>query len=97
MLVGAFACAHTPQLLIRPETEDRDLGWLDAQATLSMSADGRHALIAPIGEWSRVDGTLQEVEKNRVGTPRAPNGAKSPRSFTARSMSSRIAGKSSGA
>ena len=25
MLVGAFACAHTPQLLIRPETEDRDL------------------------------------------------------------------------
>jgi len=25
MLVGAFACAHSPQLLIRPETEDRDL------------------------------------------------------------------------
>jgi 2,3-dihydroxyphenylpropionate 1,2-dioxygenase len=25
MLVGAFACAHTPQLLARPETEDRDL------------------------------------------------------------------------
>ena len=25
MLVGAFACAHTPQLLSRPETEDRDL------------------------------------------------------------------------
>jgi protocatechuate 4,5-dioxygenase beta chain/2,3-dihydroxyphenylpropionate 1,2-dioxygenase len=25
MLVGAFACAHTPQLLIRPETEDRAL------------------------------------------------------------------------
>ena len=25
MLVGAFACAHTPQLLIRPSTEDRDL------------------------------------------------------------------------
>jgi 2,3-dihydroxyphenylpropionate 1,2-dioxygenase len=25
MLVGAFACAHTPQLLIRPETEDREL------------------------------------------------------------------------
>ena len=24
MLVGAFACAHTPQLLIRPDTEDRD-------------------------------------------------------------------------
>src|SRR4029450_7826280 len=26
MLVGAFAVAHTPQLLIRPETEDRELG-----------------------------------------------------------------------
>jgi aromatic ring-opening dioxygenase LigB subunit len=25
MLVGAFACAHTPQLIARPETEDRDL------------------------------------------------------------------------
>ncbi|MBI4629305.1 MAG: hypothetical protein HY729_11375 [Candidatus Rokubacteria bacterium] len=25
MLAGAFACAHTPQLLARPETEDRDL------------------------------------------------------------------------
>jgi aromatic ring-opening dioxygenase catalytic subunit (LigB family) len=25
MIVGAFAVAHTPQLLIRPETEDRDL------------------------------------------------------------------------
>jgi 2,3-dihydroxyphenylpropionate 1,2-dioxygenase len=25
MLVGAFACAHTPQLLIRPATEDRDV------------------------------------------------------------------------
>jgi aromatic ring-opening dioxygenase catalytic subunit (LigB family) len=25
MLVGAFACAHTPQLLARPDTEDRDL------------------------------------------------------------------------
>jgi 2,3-dihydroxyphenylpropionate 1,2-dioxygenase len=25
MLVGAFACAHTPQLLARPDTEDREL------------------------------------------------------------------------
>jgi 2,3-dihydroxyphenylpropionate 1,2-dioxygenase len=25
MLIGAFACAHTPQLLIRPPTEDREL------------------------------------------------------------------------
>src|SRR5438067_13102211 len=25
MLVGAFVCAHTPQLLARPDTEDREL------------------------------------------------------------------------
>jgi 2,3-dihydroxyphenylpropionate 1,2-dioxygenase len=25
VLIGAFACAHTPQLLARPDTEDRDL------------------------------------------------------------------------
>jgi len=25
MLVGAFACAHTPQLLARPGTEDREI------------------------------------------------------------------------
>ena len=25
MIVGAFACPHTPQLLIRPPTEDREL------------------------------------------------------------------------
>src|SRR5205809_7022322 len=25
MLVGAFACAHTPRLIARPETEDREL------------------------------------------------------------------------
>ncbi len=24
-IVGAFACAHTPQLLARPDTEERDL------------------------------------------------------------------------
>ena len=40
------------------ETRDRDLGWLDAQATMSLTADGRTALLAPLGEWSRVDGPL---------------------------------------
>ncbi|MEO7919113.1 MAG: hypothetical protein ABIT01_06590, partial [Thermoanaerobaculia bacterium] len=40
------------------EPKDRDLGWLDAQATVSLSPDGRVALIAALGEWSRMDGTL---------------------------------------
>ena len=40
------------------ESKDRDLGWLDAQATMALTADGKSALLAPIGEWSRVDGTL---------------------------------------
>jgi hypothetical protein len=42
----------------RGESKDRDLGWLDAQATMALTADGKSALLAPIGEWSRVDGTL---------------------------------------
>jgi len=42
----------------RGESRDRDLGWLDAQATMGLTADGRTALLAPVGEWSRVDGTL---------------------------------------
>jgi eukaryotic-like serine/threonine-protein kinase len=40
------------------ESRDRDLGWLDAQATMGLTADGNSALLAPLGEWSRVDGTL---------------------------------------
>ena len=42
----------------RGEAGDRDLGWLDAQATLGLTADGRSALLAPVGEWTGVDGTL---------------------------------------
>ena len=42
----------------RGESRDRDLGWLDAQATMGLTADGTSALLAPLGEWSRVDGTL---------------------------------------
>ncbi len=42
----------------RGESRDRDLGWLDAQATMGLTADGHAALLAPVGEWSRVDGTL---------------------------------------
>ncbi|KRT73012.1 MAG: hypothetical protein XU13_C0017G0005 [Candidatus Rokubacteria bacterium CSP1-6] len=40
-LVGAAACAHIPQLLVRPRTEDRDLvmaeaGFFMAQFRLRM-------------------------------------------------------------
>jgi hypothetical protein len=40
------------------ESADRDLGWLDAQATTGLTLDGRTALLAPVAEWSRVDGTM---------------------------------------
>ncbi len=42
----------------RGESNDRDLGWLDAQATTSLTLDGRTALLAPVADWSRVDGNL---------------------------------------
>ena len=40
------------------ESKERDLGWLDAQATTSLTLDGKSALLAPLAEWSRVDGTV---------------------------------------
>ena len=40
------------------EPKDRDLGWLDAQATMGLTSDGKSALLAPLGEWSRVDGPI---------------------------------------
>jgi Tol biopolymer transport system component len=42
----------------RGESKDVDLGWLDAQATTSLTADGSTALVVPLAEWSRVDGNL---------------------------------------
>jgi hypothetical protein len=42
----------------RGESKDLDLGWLDAQATTSLTSDGSTALVAPLAEWSRVDGNL---------------------------------------
>jgi protocatechuate 4,5-dioxygenase beta chain/2,3-dihydroxyphenylpropionate 1,2-dioxygenase len=45
MLIGAFACAHTPQLLIRPPTEDRELV-LRVHAALARVRD-RLAALAP--------------------------------------------------
>jgi hypothetical protein len=40
------------------EAVERDLGWLHAQATTAMTADGSRALLAPLGDWSGTDGTL---------------------------------------
>src|SRR2546430_3138879 len=45
MLVGAFACAHTPQLIARPETEARGLG-LRVHAALARVRGGL-GLLAP--------------------------------------------------
>ncbi len=42
----------------RGESKDLDIGWLDAQATTSLTSDGSTALVAPLAEWSRVDGNL---------------------------------------
>lgn len=42
----------------RGASKDLDLGWLEAQATISLTADGRTALLAPLAEWSRLDGNL---------------------------------------
>jgi Tol biopolymer transport system component len=42
----------------RGASKDVDLGWLDAQATTSLTLDGSTALLAPLAEWSRVDGNL---------------------------------------
>jgi hypothetical protein len=40
------------------ESADRDLGWLDAQATMGVTADGKTALLANLGEWSTTEGAL---------------------------------------
>ena len=40
------------------DTVDRDLGWLDAQATSGMSSDGAQVLLAHIGDWSLTEGPL---------------------------------------
>ena len=42
----------------RGQSKDLDLGWLEAQATVGLTPDGRTALLAPVAEWSRVDGNL---------------------------------------
>jgi hypothetical protein len=42
----------------RGESKDKDLGWLEAQATTSLTLDGGTALLAPVADWSRVDGNL---------------------------------------
>jgi len=40
------------------ETADRDLGWLEAQATMGATADAKSVLLANLGEWSLSEGAL---------------------------------------
>ena len=40
------------------EASDRDLGWLDAQTTAGMSADGARVLLTKTGEWSLIEGPV---------------------------------------
>jgi len=40
------------------ETADRDLGWLDAQAAMAMTADGKTVLLASLGEWIATEGPV---------------------------------------
>jgi eukaryotic-like serine/threonine-protein kinase len=40
------------------ETADRDLGWLDAQAAMALTADGKTVLLASLGEWSATEGPV---------------------------------------
>jgi len=57
-----LAALHTYQrhtfAHLEGESSDRDLGWLDAQATMGMTSDGRTVLLANLGEWSTTDGAL---------------------------------------
>jgi hypothetical protein len=52
--------SYQRQTFARPRgaSKDQDIGWLDAQATTSLTSDGTTALVAPLAEWSRVDGNL---------------------------------------
>jgi eukaryotic-like serine/threonine-protein kinase len=58
VLVGFHSYQRQTFARAAGESRDRDFGWLDAQATLSLSGDGRLAIMGPLGEWSLVDGML---------------------------------------
>jgi hypothetical protein len=58
VLVGFHSYQRQTFARTAGEARDRDFGWLDAQATLSLSGDGRLAMMGPLGEWSLVDGML---------------------------------------
>jgi hypothetical protein len=57
-----LAALHTYQrhtfAHLEGEVADRDLGWLDAQATMGMTSDARTVLLANLGEWSTTEGAL---------------------------------------
>ncbi len=57
-----LAALHTYQrhtfAHLEAESSDRDLGWLDAQATMGMTSDARTVLLANLGEWSTTEGAL---------------------------------------
>ncbi len=57
-----LAALHTYQRHTFAHTEsevlDRDLSWLDAQATMGMTSDARTVLLANLGEWSTTEGAL---------------------------------------
>jgi tRNA A-37 threonylcarbamoyl transferase component Bud32 len=57
-----LAALHTYQrhtfAHLEGEPSDRDLGWLDAQATMGMTGDAKAVLLANLGEWSTTEGSL---------------------------------------
>jgi hypothetical protein len=57
-----LAALHTYQrhtfAHLEGESSDRDLGWLDAQATMGMTSDAKTVLLANLGEWSITEGAL---------------------------------------
>ena len=40
----------------REKARDEDIGWLDAQAVMGITADGKQVLLAHLGQWSRTLG-----------------------------------------
>ena len=58
VLVALHAYQRHTFVRTQGESVDRDLGWLDAQAAMGITADGKTALLANLGEWSTTEGAL---------------------------------------